>query len=83
MSRVQPRRESTLALVVDQFECDELAPLPAFCELLDASPAVILRWVVEGRPTPRGRVHLEATVTAEGWFTTASAVERFQNAARM
>jgi hypothetical protein len=59
---------------------DDLEPLTAFCETLDASPSTVLRWVVEGLRTPRGRVCLEAIVEADGWRTTAAAVARFRAA---
>jgi hypothetical protein len=59
---------------------DDLASLASFVEVLDASPTTVLRWVVEGLPTPRGRVCLEAIVEADGWRTTAAAVERFRAA---
>lgn len=80
MSRVAPRGKGSLAAITARLRGEGLLPLAAFCEELDANPGAILRWVVEGRQTPDGRVYLDATVEAGGWYTSAEAVERFRAA---
>jgi hypothetical protein len=44
------------------------------------SPRTVFRFIISGKPTPRGRVYLDAVRIGGHWHTSAEAIYRFVEA---